>query len=159
MESSEVLHRSEADEIANDLLYRTGKMLETGEAHWIKECFHLPHTIETSAGKRRLLSEESVIEVFQNLRKFYEQERVTGVIRTVVSAEPLAHDLIGSIHVAKLLRNDDSPYRSPYPVYSLIRKINGRWKIVSTLYAILDSSKHNELLCAEPDGDNESDLK
>ena len=141
---------AEADEVANDLLFRTGKMLETGEAHWIKDCFHLPQTVETSVGKRRLLSEACVIDVFESVRKFYEAEKITSIARAVITAERLAPDLIGSVHVAKLIKDDGETYRAPYPVYSLIRKIHDRWKISSTLYAILDSSEHNHLLCARP---------
>ena len=141
---------AEADEVANDLLFRTGKMLETGEAHWIEDCFHLPQTVETSVGKRRLFSEACVIDVFESVRKFYETEKITSIVRTVTTAERLAPDLIGSVHVAKLLKVGGEPYRAPFPVYSLIRKIHDRWKIASTLYAILDSSEHNHLLCARP---------
>lgn len=137
---------AEADEVANELLFRTGKMLETGEAYWIRDCFYFPQTVETFVGKRMLFSDECVIEVFTSIRQLYERENVTDIARTVISAERLAPDLIGSVHVAKLLREDGQPYRAPYPVYSLIRKINRRWKITSTLYAILDSYDHNKCL-------------
>lgn len=141
---------AEADEVTNDLLFRTGKMLETGEAQWIEDCFHLPQTVETFVGKRRLFSEACVIDVFESVRKFYETEKVTSIARAVITAERLAPDLIGSIHVAKLLKDGGQTYRAPFPVYSLIRKVHDRWKIASTLYAILDSSEHNHLLCARP---------
>ena len=103
---------AEADEVANDLLFRTGKMLETGEAHWIKDCFHFPQTVETSVGKRKLFSEACVIDVFESVREFYEKEKITSIARAVISAERLAPDLIGSVHVAKLLRDSGEPYRA-----------------------------------------------
>lgn len=140
-----------ADAIAGELAFKTEQMINTGDPSWIRDCFHVPQTIETSSGKRVLHTEECVTRLFHDVRNYYFERGVTDVARSVQSAEPIDDNTIGSILVTRLFRKGWEPYRKPFPIYSVIRRLDGHWKIAGTVYAILDSTSHNEALVADWD--------
>ena len=139
-----------ADEIADDLLYRTGRAITSGDLEWADGCFQLPQFMETVDGSQLIETEEGVRQVIRNVRAYYAANGVTDVVRTVISAEFVDPNTIGSTHVARLMKAGGKAFRAPYPVYSIIRKIGDDWKIVSTSYAILDAPDHNRALRARP---------
>lgn len=135
-----------AESIADELLVQTGKLFKANDEAQIVRCFSLPHTIETLDGKNFLFSRQCIARAFEQMREYFEQYEIVDVVRTVIHSEFLAPDLIGSIHVAQMLRIDGTPFRAPYPVYSTIRLCGGRWKVGDSCHAILDSKEHSEIL-------------
>ena len=142
-----------AEEIADELLFVTGKALLAGDFARFSACFGLPHVIETAQGRSVITRVEDLRRIFDDLRDYYHLQQVVDVVRTVVEARFIDSDTIGSTHVARVIQADGKPQRPPYPVYSVIRR-HGHldWKIMSSLYAILDCSEHNEVLSANPMG-------
>ncbi|SHI07645.1 hypothetical protein [Marivita hallyeonensis] len=142
---------SAAEEIADELLFKTGKALINGDFDGFGACFGVPHVIETSEGRRVIKDMEALRAVFDEVRRYHRDAGVIDVVRTIVEARFLDADTIGSTHVARpIQRNVETP-RKPYPVYSIIRR-HGHldWKVVSSIYAILDSDEHNAILTAPP---------
>ena len=139
-----------AEEIADELLYKTGRALLSGAFDAFHACFGLPHVIETENSRRVLKTPDDLCRVFDEVRRYYESEGVVDLVRTVVDARFLDADTIGSTHVARLLQENGTALRNPYPVYSIIRR-HGHldWKVMSSVYAILDCTKHNAALMSE----------
>ena len=139
-----------AEEIADELLFKTGKAILVGDFDGFHACFGLPHLIEVEAGRRLLKSSADLRGVFDGVRRYYESRAVVDLARTVVEARFLDADTIGSTHVARLLQDEGTVLRNPFPVYSIIRR-HGHldWKVMSSVYAILDSDAHNAALLSE----------
>lgn len=139
-----------AEEIADELLFKTGKALITRDFDGFRPCFGLPHLIETEAGRRILKTTEDLRRAFDDVVRYYAEERVADLARTVVEARFLDADTIGSTHVTRLMQADGRSLRNPFPVYSIIRR-HGHldWKIMSGVYAILDCPRHNAALVPE----------
>lgn len=138
-----------AEDIADELLYRTGKPFKSDDYAEVADCFILPQYLETLIGSRLIESKDAVLQVFASVRQYYKENGVCDVVRTVVSAEFFAPDILGSTHVSRLMRANGELFRAPYPVYSIIRRVGEDWKIASTSYAILDAPEHNRALHPE----------
>ncbi|MEO0697987.1 MAG: hypothetical protein AAFY84_18055 [Pseudomonadota bacterium] len=138
-----------AEEIADELLFRTGKALTTGDPNWLDGCFELPQFMGTIEGTRLIKTEDGLREVFESVRCYYEANGVTDIVRTVVSAEFVGTRTVTANYASRLIRSDGTFFRKPYPQASLIRNLSGSWKIVSSSYVILDSPAHNIALLAD----------
>ncbi len=136
------MNNLKAEDIAEDLLCATGKALSNGDLDGIGSYFEVPQVMETLAGKRLVETEEDVRQVFEAIIGYFEENGITDVVRTVISSEFLSENVIGSTHVSQLMRSDGSPYHAPYPSYSVLRKTEGKWRISSSIYAIVDNPEH-----------------
>lgn len=135
-----------AEEIAEELLYQTGQAMKVGDFDAFFTCFVIPQVMETLEGDMLITTMEGMREIFESVRQYYKDNNVRDVVRTIVSAKFLDDETIGSTHVSQLLGVDGSPFRNPYPVYSVIKCLGGVWKIVSNSSAILDAPQHNDAL-------------
>ena len=128
-----------AEDIADRLLYQTGRGLVSGDYKLCQACFDIPHLIETSDTKRVIRSDDELRQVFDNMQDHYRKNGVKDMARMVLSAEFIDPDTIGSTHVSRLLKADGKIFRKPFPVYSILKRYGTSWKISSSIYAILDS--------------------
>lgn len=135
-----------AEDIAEELLYRTGQALAGRNENGATACFAIPFLIDTAYGQRLIETEDAVREIYAHVRTYLAENDVTDVVRTVHSAEFLAPDIIGTIHVSQLMKSDGTAFRRPYPVYSVLHKSGRVWRIASSTYAILDAPEHNAVL-------------
>ena len=135
-----------AEEIAEDLLYRTSKALISNCCDRVGACFEYPQVLETIAGKLLVESEDDIFKMYARVRSYFEANGVRDIVRTVVSAEFLSPTMVGSTHVSQLLLEDGTPFRAPYPSYSILRESGGVWRVASTMSAILDAPEHNVAL-------------
>lgn len=138
-----------AEEIADDLLYRTGQGLKNGNFEEFYECFEIPQVMETLEGEILMRTEDDVRASFESVRAYFKDNDVKDVVRTVVSAEFLDEETIGATHVSRLMQTGGKLFRNPYPVYSIIKHLDGGWKIMTNTYAILDGREHNLALLAK----------
>ena len=137
----------DAEEIAEDLLYRTGKPISCGDYHGIEECFILPQTVETLEGMRVLRGKADLWAIFETVRNYYREHGVVNCARTILDAKFRTDRLIDSIHVTRLMRAGGELFRAPFPVYSTLRlDDDGKWRIKQSNYAILDSRAHSKAL-------------
>jgi len=138
-----------AEEIADELLFKTGKALLSGDFESFSACFGLPHVIETADSRQVLTDMTGIRTIFDELRRYLSDNQVVDLVRTVVEARFIDSDTVGSTHVASFVHADGVARRNPYPVYSVIRRHDPLdWKIMSCLYVILDCDEHNAVLSA-----------
>jgi len=137
-----------ADEIADDLLFRTGRAVITNDAKSLIACFEFPFIIGTQDGTRMIEAQDGLLQILERLRRYYSDNNVVDVVRTVVSAKFENPNSIGTTSVARLIQPAGKQFRAPYPIYSTLSNQSGSWKIVSCTYAILDSPDHNKALLA-----------
>ncbi len=141
-----------AEEIADEMLYLTGRALKVDDFGAFADCMHLPHVLETIDGKRIVTSRKQFQTTFDRVRSYYMESGVTDVVRTVIRSEFLDRETVGSTHVAQLLGAGGERFRNPFPVYSVIKYIDRQWKIVSQTTVILDAPEHNLALVTEIEG-------
>ena len=139
-----------AEEIADELLFKTGKALIAADFDGFSACFGFPHIIETEKAHRVLKGNDDLRTVFDDVVRYYVNKGVVDLARTVVEAGFLNADTIGSTHVTRLMQAKGIVLRKPFPVYSIIRR-HGHldWRIMSSVYAILDCAEHNAALVSE----------
>lgn len=135
-----------AEEIAEELLYQTGRAMKAGDFDAFFEHFEIPQVLETVDGDMLITTVAGMCDVFDRVRQYYEDNDVRDVVRTVVSARFLDEESLGSTYVTRLLKSGGEPFRNPFPAYSVIKYLNGKWKIVSNSAAILDAPSHNRAL-------------
>lgn len=135
-----------AEDIAEELLYRTGNTLVANDIGKIADCFIVPQYVETLLGSRLIESKEALEHVIVSVRQYLNDNGLVDPVRTVVSAEFIDDETVGATHVSRLMRADGELFRAPYPVYSIIRRVGDDWKIASSSYAILDAPEHNRAL-------------
>jgi len=138
-----------AEDIADDLLFQTGKALTSGDPHWLKNCFEVPFIMETQEGTRLIEAEAEILSIFDCVQRYYKKNDVVDIIRTVVSAEFIDTRTIGATSVTRLMQSGGRQFRNPFPLYSTISNASGSWKLVSSTYAILDAPEHNKALLGE----------
>ncbi|MFP7675579.1 hypothetical protein ACG74X_19745 [Marivita sp. S0852] len=136
-----------AEEIVDEVLFKTGRAVLSGSFDAFRACYGLPHLIETKSGRRLLETPDELRGVFDEVRRYYDSRAVVDLARSVIEARFLDSDTIGSTHVARLLSETGPLSRTPYPVYWIIRR-HGHldWRVMSSLYAILDCDAHNAAL-------------
>ena len=136
-----------AEEVAVDLLYKTGRALEAANYEAFKKCFAIPCVVETAQSLKVIESYSGLQATFDSVVSYYAEQRVVSLARDVIEAKFLANDTIGSTHVTRLLRLNGDTFRNPFPTYSILRRTpKGEWKINSCTYAILDCEDHNSAL-------------
>jgi len=135
-----------AEDIAEEILYLTGKAILEHDDDVFISCVALPLLMETVNGQRVFISEDEVRHCLLGVRQHMKECDLVDFARTVVSAKFLDANTIGSTHVSQMLHRDGRSVRSPFPVYSVIRRFEASWKMISCIYAILDSPEHNEAL-------------
>ena len=148
-----------AEEIAEDLLYRTGKGLQSGDFEEFFKCFEIPQVMETLEGEILMKTKEDVRATYDSVRAYFDDNGVIDIVRTVVSAEFLDDETIGTTHVSRLIKSGGNLFRNPYPVYAIIKHLDGEWKIVTNTYAILDGREHNLALLARREVQAKADEK
>ena len=130
------------------LLLRTGDALISGDFDSFLACFHLPHRIELYDGTNYLESANDLRSVFDANRTYFERIGVTKLVRICVESAFIDPETITTTHQSRLLRENEL-LQEPYPVYSVVKWIDGAWKITHGKYAIADSDAHNAALAAK----------
>ena len=141
-----------AETIAEELLFNTGKAILGGDDSLFLFCVRLPLLLETATGQRLITTRKEICTILADFRQYLRDENYVDMVRTVVEANFIDADTIGSTHVTLLTQASGAEKRCPFPVYSIIRRFGNKWLLVFSLYAILDSEAHNDaLLSKSPD--------
>ncbi|WP_108829287.1 hypothetical protein [Ascidiaceihabitans donghaensis] len=127
--------------IAEGLLDRSGSALVSGDFDAFLPCFALPHELATFEGSRKLETPADVEAAFIGVRDHYEKTGVSEMIRTCVAAEFVTPEHIQSTHVTHLLHKDHM-IQPPFPVFSDLVVIDGKWRILRSNYAVTDAPAH-----------------
>lgn len=136
-----------AEDIAEHVLFETGKALLSGDFDHFAAYFCFPHVIETANSRTVIRDPKALRTVYDNMRSYYRDMQVIDMVRAVVDARFLDSDTVGATHVTSMVHADGVSRRKPYPIYSVFRRHDPLdWKIMSSLYVILDCETHNAML-------------
>lgn len=123
--------------------------MTTGDFEAFMLCFALPLVMETFEERRLYQTRSDIERVFNAVRNFRLENGVTDTVRDSVAAEYLDEDTIATTHVSQMMRPDNVLFGMPYPAYSLVRRINGEWRINFCQYAVDDLPQLNAALTSK----------
>jgi hypothetical protein len=136
-----------AEDIAEHVLFETGKSLFSGDFDHFATYFCFPNVIETADSRTVIRDPKALRAVFDDMRCYYRQMQVIDMVRAVVDAQFLDSDTVAATHVTSMVHADGVSRRNPYPIYSVLRRHDPlEWKFQSSLYVILDCETHNAML-------------
>lgn len=118
----------------------TGAALETGDFDVFAAFFQLPHEIETFGAQKTLRTEQDLRSVFNNARAQFEDAGISRRIRHCISASFQDDDTILSTHISRIMHRN-LQMREPVPCHSVLKHIDGLWKVVRSSYAFEESDK------------------
>lgn len=142
---------STARDLAEQLLEESRQGLMSGRFELFCDGIGLPLHIDTFDGQREIRTTEELREMFDSVRHLLMQLGVTDLVRRCVEAEFTAPDMMHTTYETRMLQGNRL-IRDPFPVHSIARRIDGRWKVVSSSYAITDQPEITRVLT----GDTES---
>ncbi len=124
-----------AKDISEMLLELTGDALLTRNFETFAACFHLPHTLETPDHKRVLHSRRDLQNVFDNVTDDYRRKRITRLVRICEVAEFKSETRVEATHITHMMSGDQR-VGDPFPNFSVLEFIDGRWQATATQYAV-----------------------
>ena len=135
-----------AEDIAEDLLFRSGRALLAGKEDDFVACFWVPTVIETIEGVTHIQTVSEFRNMYRNVYHNLKRSGVTNLARTIVSAKFIDRNIIGTTHVAVRLGLSGEQVGTPYPVYSTLKQLKSEWRIESCIYAVLNDPRMNRAL-------------
>ena len=139
-----------AEDIAEELLFRTGRAMLDGNEDDLVACFWVPAVFETIEGVSHIQTIKELRNVYRNVYRNLKRNGVADMARTVVSAQFIDNNIIGTTHVAVRLGPDGEHVGKPYPVYSTLKQLKSEWRIESCIYAVLNDPRMNKALSLQP---------
>ena len=124
-----------ASDIAEAILEITGDALLSGDFDAFAAVFHVPQVMATMAGPINMETVDDMRRAFDELHQHFKAIGVTDMVRSIVAAEYETPARIQSTHVSNLLHNGKR-LNEPYPVFSVLERINGDWKVTGGEYAL-----------------------
>ncbi|SHG91701.1 hypothetical protein [Marivita hallyeonensis] len=130
-----------AIEIAEELLDRTGRGLDSGDFDLFADAFALPYRHDTFDATVEITDLADIRSVYDQVRRHFRQIGVTRIIRFCVAADYQTPDKILSTHESHMFSGSHR-IRPPYPVLSTLERRDGAWKITASNYAIGEDPAH-----------------
>lgn len=128
-----------AADISTAILDVTGEALMTGNFDAFLSVFHVPQHMETLGGPIFMETEEDMRRAFDQMHNHLRAVKITDLVRKVVASEYGSGTRIESTHTSEALQNGKR-MSDPYPVFSVIEKIDGTWKVTRSEYALAPTS-------------------
>jgi hypothetical protein len=125
----------EALGIAVDLLDRTGRAMMTRDFDRFAGCYNLPHRISNFDEEYLITDPAALHRGFDKVSDELAMLGVTDLVRDCIAAERIDTDTVHFAHVSHLMAGARR-VKPPYPCFSVVRWIAGRWLLVATDYAI-----------------------
>lgn len=126
-----------ARDLAEQLLEESRQGLMEGRFDLFSDGIALPLRIETFEGQREVRTTGELRQVFDAIRHLLMQLGVTDLVRRCVEAEFAGPDMMRTTYETRLLHGNNL-IQDPFPVYAVARHVDGRWKVVSSSYAVTD---------------------
>lgn len=124
-----------AVEVSEMLLALTAEALLSNNFSLFAHCFHLPHTMETADSKRVLKTTDDLKSVFDSVTNDYRRRHITNLVRICEVAEFKDERSLGATHTTHLMSGDQR-LDNPFPCFSILEFIDGRWQCTSSQYAV-----------------------
>ncbi|MEM9787188.1 MAG: hypothetical protein AAF801_11850 [Pseudomonadota bacterium] len=126
-----------AREISEYLLKVTADALMQQDFDSFAAVFGLPQTMTTAHREIRLLTRDDLRTAFDQMCHHFQSIGVTELRRTCEAAEFHGPDRVEATHTSYVIRHGKE-LTPPYPVYSVLERIDGHWKVTRTDYALSD---------------------
>ena len=123
----------------------------SGDAQAFVSCFALPQEFETASGKVLVQSRQHLTRMFLAVHSHYKAMCVTDMVRHVVHAEFRNSETITFTHESRLLQGTVL-VQEAFPVFSIVRLIEGDWLVTSSSYGTTDESLAGRALNAALNG-------
>jgi hypothetical protein len=134
-----------AEDVINYTLDRTGMGLETGNFELFSSCFALPHRLSTFEGEKLIETSKDMREVFDSVRNHLATIGGANIVRHVVTAAYRTPTQVEGVHMSHVM-NGNLRIKEPYPVFSIVKWIEGQWKVAASDYAIDPEDPHAAVL-------------
>jgi ketosteroid isomerase-like protein len=133
--------RIAASDIVEAILEVTGGALMSGDFDTLAAVFHVPQTIATMAGPIHMETADDLRRAFDGTHQYFKDLGVTEIIRECVAAKYTSPTRIECTHVTELVKNGER-LNDPYPVFSVLEKVDGGWKVTRGEYALEATNGH-----------------
>ena len=117
------------------LLEITGTALLENDFRSLFECFHVPHFIATAEHKTVLETRQELRDIFDTAVAGYSRQQITNLVRFCEVAEYRSDTRIEAMHITHLMSGNQR-VAEPFPSFSVLEFIDGRWQITSSQYAV-----------------------
>lgn len=138
-------NKADAKAIATDLLDRTGDAMDSGDFDAFAACFDLPTTTQTFEGERTFSTLQDLQAMFDDVRRAYARMGNPQRIRHCVEAHLRDPETIETTHETRELKHGTF-VRQPYPVFSVLKLVEGEWRIKSSQYALTEHPEIAQIL-------------
>ena len=132
-------------DIVEQFVIATGSAVMERDFQSFAECFALPLSVTTLGGDRTVLDLEELRSSFAKVGEHYRFQGVERMERTCLSATFIDDCTIQCVHETRLYRQNKL-VQQPFQVRSVLRCIDGEWKICDTDYSIEDSLRYTRAL-------------
>lgn len=126
-----------ASAIVDEFLTTAGAATLSGDFETFLSRIHLPQEFETYSGRVQIADRDAAQSMFNHIHKQFEKVGVTDFVRACVSAEFQDTDTISATYESRLMRGNFL-LLEPYPCFATLRKIDGVWKLINSMYAVDD---------------------
>lgn len=134
------------------MILETGEAIKSGEFKRFMRHFALPFVLETFEGKHLIRTEHEMKLHFDGVRQFRAENGIVDSRRENISAEFHDANTIALIHVSHLFQEGNVLFDRPYPTYSVIRNVAGKWRTHYCQYAIGDMDAFTRALMRYKEG-------
>lgn len=117
------------------LLKLTGDAILKNDFEAFAMCFHLPHFIATAERHFTIETQEQFREMFDTVHHDYMRRQITDLVRICDVAEYRTPTRIEATHTTHMMSGNQRVV-DPFPSYSVLELIDGRWQATSTQYAV-----------------------
>ncbi|MEY1556497.1 hypothetical protein AB3Y40_12770 [Yoonia sp. R2331] len=144
-----------AKEVSEHLLHITAQALMARDFEAFADCFNLPQQMTTANSRIIVRNRDDLEQTFHSLCDHFESKGVTRLYRECVAALFQGPDRVEATHVSYVLK-DGEDVVPPYPVFSVLERINGRWVITSSDYDLDDHDGQAQAMHAVETSDPEA---
>ena len=134
-----------AKDLSNAVLERLGHAFTSEDFDLFKSCVVLPLTVETFDGTRVIDSDTALQALYCAIQLHHRNTGVTDMVCHCIESEFKDPNTVVSTFETRLL-NGTTMTQNPFPVFSVLTRSGGNWKLSSMTYAICDRPDHNFLL-------------
>ncbi|QDC08402.1 hypothetical protein FHY55_03710 [Oceanicola sp. D3] len=134
----------EARAISQGVLDITGAAYSARDFAAYAPHFVVPGDVHAFGGVRLVKDLADLHDLFMDVAAYFDSIQVTALIRSCISAEFDGPDVIKATHITRMMSGTQL-LAPPFPGFSLLRRIDGVWKVSSSQYATDDPKLINAL--------------
>ncbi len=132
------------------MLEQSARALLTRDFESFADLFLLPQEVDTFDGRQLIETRDALETFFVELCTYYASIGLKDMVRRVITAQYVAEDTVHSTHETRLVCHNGILPRKAYPVFTVMRQIEGGWRVASGQYAIDDDAMHVKALLKRP---------